>query len=351
MPRNHIISRIAFSGLGLLTQPQDPREFIQLFNPLASSHYTRGIVTEVHREAEDTATISFTTGEGWQAHRAGQWARIGVKINGRRVWRPYSISSAEHEHPSITVRAQGQVSEALVHNTQPGDILYLEKPAGQFLLENSPTALLFLTAGSGITPVMSMLRTLMPRRPNHDVVLIHSDRSPKTAIFREEILELADQFPGLRAHFHFTGLAGRIKVGDAAGLEKLCPDFRDRTIYTCGPDTFVTGVEKAAQTVGEKVVLERFDTRLAPTAHEGPGSVLVGSQEIEVPAGVSILEACESAGQNLPHGCRAGVCKSCSTMMEDGVVMDMRTGELTSEPGMIQTCMTRPSPTARLQTR
>lgn len=183
MARKNFISRMSYGALGLITHPQDPREFIQVFNPLASSHYTRGIVTKVRHETNDSATISFTAGEGWASHRAGQWARIGVAVNGRRLWRPYSISAAENDNPSITVKARGKVSEKLVHDTKPGTVLYLEKPSGQFLLESSPTALLFLTAGSGITPVISMLRTLMPRRPDHDVVLIHSASETEIPIY------------------------------------------------------------------------------------------------------------------------------------------------------------------------
>lgn len=351
----NLISRIALGGLGMLTHPQDPREFIQVFNPLASSHYTRGLVTGVHRETADSATITFNAGEGWVAHKAGQWARIGVAVNGRRLWRPYSLSAGEDHNPSVTVTARGVVSNALVHHTEPGDVLYLEKPAGQFLLDASPTALLFLTAGSGITPVMSMLRTLMPRRPDHDVVLIHSARDRASAIFYEEILELADQFPGLKPTFHFTEHAGRLSVACATDLTRLCPDAGERTTYVCGPDEFVRDVETAAQQLVGGVVVERFDAGPLLEDTGGPGTVTLHTApgqepaEVNVAAGQSILTACEDAGQQLPHGCRVGVCRSCSIMMTDGAVQNMRTGEVTREPGMIQSCISRPAPQATIE--
>ncbi|MBM7052124.1 iron-sulfur cluster-binding domain-containing protein [Rothia sp. ZJ1223] len=350
MKRKNILSRMSYAALGLITHPQDPREFIQVFNPLSSSHYTRGVVTEVHHETPDSATITFTAGEGWASHKAGQWARIGVSVNGRRLWRPYSISAAEDTAPSVTVKARGRVSEALVYGTKPGDILYLERPAGQFLLEISPTALLFLTAGSGITPVMSMLRTLMPRRPDHDVVLIHSSANQESTIFHDEILELADQFPGFKPRFHFTKSLGRLTLREAGQLAALYPDVLERTIYACGPDEFVGDIEAAVQEADGNIVVERFDTRLLPSDYSGPGTLVINNgTEITVPENQSILEASENAGTELPHGCRSGVCRSCLVMMSDGAVKNMRTGEMIDEPGMIQSCISRPSPHAILE--
>lgn len=334
----------------MFTTPHDPREFLQLFNPLASAHYTRGVVTDVRRETADTATISFRAGEGWASHRAGQWANIGVEINGRRLWRPYSISAGEGANPSITVRSRGTVSRALVEDAAPGSLLYLERPAGQFLLEESPTALLFLTAGSGITPVMSMLRTLMPRRPDHDVILIHLSSDRENTIFHDEILELSDQFPGFRPHFHFTSSLGRLDLSEAAALEALCPDFRERTVYTCGPDEFVSAVEALAAENGASAVIERFDTKLIASPTDGPGEVILADtlESVTVEPTQTILEACEAAGRVMRNGCRTGLCRSCVVMMTDGAVSNLRTGELVDEPGMIQTCITRPAPSATL---
>lgn len=343
------VKKLVNSALRQLTYPHDPREFFQVFNPLASSQYTRGMVTRVVRETDRTSTISFRVGDGWVPHVAGQWARIGVEIDGKRVWRPYSISAAEGQDPSITVKHNGKVSGFLSQEARPGMILYLERPSGQFVLGDGDSKLLFIVAGSGITPVMSMLRTLMPRRPDHDVVLIYSSRSVDDVVFGEEILELADQFPGLQPKFWFTEQHNRLDFGHDGDVEALVPDYRERRIYTCGPDSFVTQVQALAELHGGDVVLERFDVaRRASGGGEGEIYFAQRDVNLEVRGTESILEASERAGMDLPHGCRMGICQSCIQPMLDGAVEHIRTGEIFSEPGLIQTCSTRPAPAASL---
>lgn len=327
------------------TYPRDPKDFLQVFHALSSARYTRGVVSRVRRETADTATIFFTAGDGWIPHVAGQWARIGVALNGKRVWRPFSISAAEGHDPSITVKANGDVSSYLVNQAHRGTLLYLEEPSGQFVLDETPTRILFVVAGSGITPVMSMLRTLMPRRPDHDVVLVYSSRSAADCIFHDEILELADQFPGLEPVFWFTKDRGRLDFSTEGDIPRLCPDYRDRAVYSSGPDQFVTRVQELGTLHGGETRVERFD--LAPRATAGAnGEVFFARSDttIEVATTDSILEAAEKAGQDLPHGCRIGICRSCLVPMTDGQVADIRTGDITADPGLVQTCITRPAP-------
>lgn len=92
MGRSGIV-RFLHTAAGILSYPQDPRSFAQLFGALSSAHYTRGRITRIHRETPDTVTAFFTAGDGWIPHRAGQWARIGVEVDGKRIWRPYSLSA------------------------------------------------------------------------------------------------------------------------------------------------------------------------------------------------------------------------------------------------------------------
>ena len=335
------------AAAGILSYPQDPRSFAQVFGSLTSAHYTRGRITHVRRETPDTVTLFFTAGEGWIPHRAGQWARIGVEVDGKRIWRPYSISAPEHGDPSITVKAQGLVSEHIVERTAPGNVLYLERPEGQFLLPDTPTELLFMVAGSGITPVMSMLRTLMPRRPDHDVVLVYVSRSRESCIFHDEILELADQFPGLRPVFWFTEERGRLDASDADALAELCPDHADRVTYASGPDSFVSAVEDLSRSHGGPPVVERFDvTRQFSGGQRGEVWFTRSEMTLEVGPDETILEAAERAQHQLPHGCRMGICHSCLVPLTDGAVTNIRTGELHREPGPVQTCVTRPAPHA-----
>lgn len=327
------------------TYPRDPKDFLQVFHNLTSARYTRGVVSRVVRETSDTSTIFFRAGDGWIPHVAGQWARIGVSLNGKRVWRPFSISAAEGHDPSITVKVNGEVSQNLVHEATPGTVLYLEEPCGQFVLDETPSSILFIVAGSGITPVMSMLRTLMPRRPDHDVVLLYSSRTPEDCIFHDEILELADQFPGLKPIFWFSHEDGRIDFSETGDIPRLCPDYQDREIYSSGPDAFVSQVQELAVLHGGQSRVERFDiTRRTSASGNGEVYFSRSDETLEVTGADSILEAAENSGRQLPHGCRIGICRSCLVPMTDGQVSDIRTGDVTQDPGLVQTCITRPAP-------
>ncbi|PBB07275.1 hypothetical protein CKW39_14580 [Kocuria sp. WRN011] len=347
--KNKSARKLLKFAVSQFTYPRDPKDFLQVFNNLTSARYTRGIVSHVTRETPDTSTIFFKAGDGWIPHVAGQWARIGVSLNGKRVWRPFSISAAEGHDPSITVKANGEVSTFLVHDAEPGTLLYLEEPSGQFVLEETPASILFIVAGSGITPVMSMLRTLMPRRPDHDVVLLYSSKSREDCIFHDEILELADQFPGLKPIFRFSREDGRIDFSDTGDIPRLCPDYQDREIYSSGPDSFVSQVQDMAILFGGESRVERFDlTRRTSASGNGEVYFSKSGETLEVTGADSILEAAENSGRQLPHGCRIGICRSCLAPMTDGQVSDIRTGEVTHDPGLVQTCITRPAPWVEL---
>jgi len=344
--------RLLARAASVFTTPLAPEDFLALFNPVFSARQLRGVVTRVVPETANSATIHFRPGRGWEAHRAGQWARIGVEIDGVRHWRSYSLSAAAGADPAITVTDMGVISGALVHHTRPGDILFLAPPQGDFVLPEHPRPLLMLTAGSGITPVMSMIRTLVPRRRDADVVLIHTAHAREESLFFEELLELADQFPSLRLVHRFTSESGRLDLSSPAGdLDGLCPDWRDRAAYACGPEEFVDAAERlwaAARPTwpghdgAPALTIERFSvTRLGG---DGTGGGLVtfeaSDREIEADGETSLLDLGEDAGILMPSGCRMGICHSCLTPLRAGQVRDLRTGEIHGEPGeLIQTCV------------
>jgi ferredoxin-NADP reductase len=330
----------------LLTTPLGPEDFLGLVNPLASRRQLRGVVTRVTTETPDSRTIHFRPGKGWNPHAAGQWARIGVEIDGVRHWRSYSLSAPAGADPAITVTAIGFVSTALARRTKVGDILFLDTPQGDFVLPVHPRPLLMLTAGSGLTPVMSMIRTLVPRRPDADVVLVHSARTRADALFHDELLELADQFPGLKVRHWFTREEDgrRIDLTNPADLELLCPDWRDRAAYACGPAEFLDAATDLWQSAtGEhELTIERFAPALLPGVGGEGGLVTFekSDKEVDAPGDCSLLDAGEQAGVVMPSGCRMGICRSCLTPLIAGQVRDLRTGEVHGDEGeLIQTCI------------
>ena len=339
MAASPLLSRLAST----LLHPLTPQDVMALFDPVHSSRQLRGVVTAVEHPAAGTVTVRFRPGPGWHAHEAGQWARIGVDVDGVRRWRSYSLSAAAGEQPEITVRDVGLVSGTLVRRTKPDDVLFLAPPEGDFVLPGHPRPLLMLTAGSGLTPVMSMIRTLVPRRQDADVVLVHSARTLEDIPFREELAELADQFPGLTVHHRLTAQDGRLDLSGPDAMDALCPDWRDRTAYACGPTEFLDAAEALwAEHAPEELLLERFSVDLVGGEAGAGGLVTFERSDVEAPGpgDAPLLDVAEDAGIAAPYGCRMGICHACLTPLRSGQVTDLRSGEVHGEPGdLVQTCV------------
>ncbi|WP_078655570.1 ferredoxin reductase [Streptomyces fulvoviolaceus] len=333
-----------------LTSPSTPDDYLGLLDPLLSARHPAGRVTAVRAEGPAAATLEIRPGRGWARHRAGQYLPVGVEIDGVRHWRTYSITSppdAAGAPITITVKAdpRGRVSPHLVHRTAPGTVLRLGPPQGEFTLpEPPPTRLLFVTAGSGITPVMGILRTLARRSPPApDVVLLHSAPDPHQCLFHAELADLAARLPGLRLQLTYTRTDGRLTPDRIAGL---CPDWRQRDAWVCGPAGLLTAVEGYWTAAGlrHRLRMERFRlTPVRPAGAEDTGGRVRFARtgtETDVPASATLLGSGETAGVVMPYGCRMGICHGCLVPLLDGQVRDLRTGEVHGEPGeLIQTCV------------
>lgn len=340
-----------------LTTPLLPDDYLGLVNPLWSTRELRGRVEEVRPETRDTATLVLRPGPGWPDHRAGQYLRIGVDIAGIRHWRTFSLSSRPKRpdgRVSITVRAlpDGLVSRHLVHETTPGTIVRLAPPAGEFVLPQAiPPRLLFLTAGSGITPVMAMLRDLAGRGTLPDVVLVHSARTAEDVIFGEELRTLAVRFRSFRLHEHHTRTGGTDRRITTRDLEHICPDWTDRLTWACGPAGLLDDVERHWDhaALSRQLRVERFRP---PTTSGGTGGrvrFVRSGKEADADGSAPLLEVGEGAGVLMPHGCRMGICYSCVATLRSGRVHDLRTGREHGEEGeLVQTCVSAAAGTVEL---
>src|SRR3954447_9540060 len=237
-PKVPRIQRRMLRAIGALTTPLLPDDYLEMINPLWSTRELRGRIERIDHETQDAATVLIKPGYRWEGHDPGQYLRIGLDIKGRRHWRAYSLTS-DPERPdgciSITVKNvdEGKVSPQLVRRGRPGSIVSLGGVEGDFVLPDElPEKLLFVSAGSGITPIMSMLRSLEHRDALDDVVLLHSARTPEEVIFGEELRELGEKHDGFRVHEQLTKDMGRLKPAD---LEELCEDWRERETYLSGP--------------------------------------------------------------------------------------------------------------------
>ncbi len=332
---------------GRFTTPLLPDDYLQLINPLWSARELRGRVERVERETDDAATVVIRPGWGFSyTYQPGQYVGIGVNVDGRFHWRSYSLTSPPkrvQKHIAITVKAmpEGFLSSHLVRGLAPGTIVRLALPQGEFVLPNPPPEkLLFVTAGSGITPVMAMLRTLDRRRTMPDVVLIHSAPTEAEVLFRTELHGLAkgqSQFNLIERH---TTKDGRV---DFSKLDEVCPDWRDRQVWACGPERLLNDAESHWKSAGldEALHLERFTASFNTSAEGGHVKYAVSGKEVDIDGATTLLEAGEKEGINMPFGCRMGICHTCTVRMVSGAVRDLRNGQETSgENTNIQTCVT-----------
>ncbi len=235
---------------------------------------------------------------------------------------------------------EGFLSEHLVRGLEPGTIVRLALPKGEFVLPEPPPAkILFWTGGSGITPVMSMLRTLDRRGTMSDVVHIHSAPTMDAAIFRAERLALAARHRGLQLIENFDDQHGML---DVDRLIEVCPDWKTRETWVCGPASMLAAAESRWESakLTRRLHLERFSAELTTSAEGGRVTFAASGRAAEVDGATTLLEAGEAAGIRMPFGCRMGICHTCIVPLKKGVVKDLRNGAEYHQNAGVQTCIT-----------
>jgi ferredoxin-NADP reductase len=334
-----------------LTTPLLPDDYFALITPRWSTRELTGQVVRVRPERGNAATIVIKPNFTWPAHQPGQYLRIGMEINGVRHWRAYTITSDPH-HPegvvSITVKYTegGRMSPVFVNQVRPGQEVFLGEIEGQFTLPTPlPGRTLWLSAGSGITPIMSMLRELDRRDSLDDAVHIHSARDADDMIFGGMLRKLAGRRPGYRLVEIHTGKRARFTPDE---LDTLCADWREREVFLSGPRAMIDAVEErfTAEGRGEHLRTERFQPIIGNGGGDSAGGSVhfrVHDCEAKCGPGVSILVGGEQAGATLPFGCRMGICHTCVGRLQDGAIRDLRTGRVEEAGGqMVRTCINAP---------
>src|SRR3984885_5045565 len=228
-PNVHPVQRRVLKALGSLSSPLLPDDYLELVNPLWSTRELRGRIQEVRHETATAATILIKPGYRWAGHKPGQYVRIGVDIDGVRHWRAYSLTSDPYREDgliSITPKKvdEGKVSPYLVTEAKPGTIVSLSRIEGDFVLSDPPPQkLLFISAGSGVTPIMSMLRHLDHYDQLHDAVLLHSARHTDEVIFGAGLGESGEggtiKFCMSECEAESDGSKPILVAGEEAGLD------------------------------------------------------------------------------------------------------------------------------------
>jgi stearoyl-CoA 9-desaturase NADPH oxidoreductase len=342
----------ALKAVNAFFTPLLPDDYLELINPLWSSRELRGRVMQITPETDTAATICIKPGWDWPGHEPGQYLRVGVIVDGVHHWRAYSLTSDPGRPDgwiSITPKLveEGKVSPHLVRQLRPGAIVRLGGVEGTFTLpEPRPEKILFITAGSGITPIHAMLRALKREDRLRDVVHLHSARTEDDVIFGDELRRMADEHEGYDLQLRITGRDGRIKPAD---LDDLVPDWRERETFASGPGDLLDDLDAHYDADGdcEKLHMERFQPRIGggESDHGEGGTIRFTKSDVEAKSDGTqpILVAGEEAGAELPFGCRMGVCHTCIGKLCEGQIRDLRTGEVKSGEGeMVRTCIHAP---------
>ena len=331
--------------VGLMTTPLLPADYLDLVSPLRAGADLRGRIVEIRPETRDAVTLVIRPGRGWSGHIPGQYIRIGVDVDGVRQWRAYSLTSPTDRADgciAITVKAipDGRVSTHLVRRARVGMLVHLDQACGEFVLPDPrPAKVLFVTAGSGITPVMGMLRNALDDLS--DVVVVHSAPTASDVIFAGELRMLAARgcITLVERHTDTGGMLEPEQLADQVG------DLDERETWACGPTGMLDALERhwADRGIPERIHTERFRPTVVATGDGGTVTFTVSELEVVADGATSLLDAGEGAGVLMPSGCRMGICFGCVAPLREGTVRDLRNGDITTaSPGdgvLVQTCV------------
>jgi len=339
-----------------MTSPHGVDRYLEQVNPMWAAHEVRARVVDIHREVDvrghpPVATLTLQPTSTWRGHRAGQHVQVGVEVPGsRRTTRVFTISSPDSrpgDRFTLTMRANpeppaGQsVSRFLVEQARPGQLLHLSQAEGDFVLPDQvPEHVLLVSGGSGITPVMSMLRSLQGRTHRGRVTFVHYAQSPAHQIFAAELDEVRRAGYGVDVHLLHPELGD--PALSPAWLERLVPGYREVPTWACGPAPLIEALQ-AAYDGSEALRVEYFKP---PRTGGGvaDGEVTFRRSGVVVPnTGAGLLDQAETAGLTPVHGCRMGICFSCTSRKAEGKVRNVLTGETSSRPDEdIRICVSAP---------
>ena len=339
----NLTKRVLGSDLvNLLTGPHGVDRYTELLAPTWTRGEGRAKVVDVRRTTPRSVTLVLAPNEAFSdTLRAGQYVNLSVEIDGRRHTRCYSPANAEGSaHLELTIGHHdgGLVSTFLYERARRGMVVGLAGVGGDFVLPvQRPRRILFVSGGSGITPVMAMLRTLVTEGHSGEIAFVHYARNAAEACYRDELAQTA----GVRVLHGYTRCAGGDLQG-RFGPEHLAaampsPD----AVFVCGPAALIDAVGKHCENVhSESFVPPTLDV---PTAPSG-GRVSFADSGIEVSDdGRSLLEQAEAAGLAPESGCRMGICHTCTRRKTCGVVRNLTTGAVSTAPDEdVQICVSVP---------
>lgn len=305
-------------------------------NPMWSLTEVRARVLRVVPETPTVSSVWLQPNAQFKGFLPGQHLLAGVELDGVRHQRAFSFSSAPRADGCfrLTIQRQpaGRVSAAL-QQLVPGSCIYLSQAMGDFSPRSPTQPLLLIAAGSGITPMLSLLDAMAQNHSTRDIVVLHCIRNQAQAIGAAELVLRAGQLPGLRCLQHLSSVDGRL---DPQALHRLIPDWQTRETLLCGPPGFARGIERQFEAAGLQAQLQIEYFGSAPSVIDATAPTHVVSlsqseQVFTVASGQSLLEAAEFSGLTPRFGCRRGICKTCQCRKRSGIVKNLQTGAVSGD--------------------
>jgi len=334
--------------LAPFNQPEAWNRLASAVNPVWSLTEPRARVMRVVDEAPGVKSLWLKPNARFGDFLPGQHVLLELEINGARHARCFSISNAPRNDGELRLTIKRKDNGALstaAHALKAGQVVRLSKAQGNFAPRATAGKLLLLGAGSGITPMMSVLDGLADEGSTRDVMLVQCSRSADDMIFADELLKLPARMPRLRVHPHATASQGRL---NAKKIAELVPDWNERETLLCGPDGFMRIVESmyADARLADRLQSESFGRRAAPVdPHASAHAVTCENAEqlFTVATGQSLLDGAEAAGLSPRFGCRRGICRTCQCRKRSGTVMNLLTGQISGQGDeLIQLCISTP---------
>jgi stearoyl-CoA 9-desaturase NADPH oxidoreductase len=337
--------------LDAIAGPHGVDGYLEQLDPLLVTGECRAEVVGVERGTEESVTLTLRPNRAWRGFRAGQFVNVAVEIDGVRHQRCYSPACAEGRGGTLEITTkrhpEGLVSNFLVDRARPGMVVGLSGAEGDFQLPSPrPESILLIGGGSGITPLMAILRTLFAEGYEGGVALLHYAPDPARAIYRAELERLAAAHPNFHLARSYTRAPG---AGEIDGhfsplhLPQADPCFTEAETFACGPPALLDAVRGTwAGGLEHRLHVESFvPPTFVPVGEPGEGAIRFAGAGVEVEnSGASLLEQAEAAGLSPSYGCRMGICHTCTCRKRAGTHKNLLTGEVSSAPDEeIQLCV------------
>src|SRR3954453_12692333 len=342
-PQRRLGQRLLRSGLlDLLAGPPGVDGYLEQVRPTWTVRDCRAEVTSVRQFTRDSITLGLRANLAWEGSRAGQFVDVAAEIDGAwrsRCYSPASVAGTGREL-EITVKShpEGLVSNHLIEHARLGMVIGLSQADGDFALpDNRPDRILLISGGSGITPVMSILRTLCAERHPGAISVLHYAPDAERGIYREELERIGLRHPNVRIARSYTRNKGEGELDghfDPSHINRLDPEFHHAETFACGPPALLDAVRRTWSEAGaeERLHIESFvPATLATASDMTEGSVHFAGSDVRVEnSGAPLLEQAEAAGLSPEYGCRMGICHTCSCRKTAGTVKNLSTGELSA---------------------